>query len=575
MSNVWTLTGEAGKAMDATSRTLGIDIDATSARVAFRSCDEDTFTYTVECDSSTPSYAIPDDGQAVTLFRDGVKFFTGIVTKRGQRQDSVTITVSGPWWYLNNLSLETEKYDGTGALANRPVLTSGGDIKTTLEFIIGWAATKGVPLQLGTVSAFFNAPTITQNQMTFGQALSEFVRMVPDTMTWFDYSTTPPTLNVTRRGVATTRTIAITDCSDFEANPVVQLNITQVKIPYATRATNGRRKWQEQSAGSPTIGRIGVVVHSGPELDTFLPDEPVDSVSIQTLATNAGSSAIRAFINAADPVLSQLIAAHGNNWWGGTSFPAHSANSGTGPTSIPYHESTPTSISIPSQMVISGPTFSVNGQPISGTKYMVTSTDPIPDWLRSENGLVIRDAILSCSVYVTVDWNPDYNGGAQPDIAGVTAFAPNCEVAKEARFNVYSAATYKRRSIYVYRASVPVKLFDSSINGTVYRQPSFVYGLVPANFASNLLAAQNWTPYEGRLSMHLDESGGTRYRGCKVNVTGSRISAHSSMAALVESEELDLLNDTTTVILGAPPRVSYQTWVDKARRTPQDNIIYT
>lgn len=67
--------------------------------------------------------------------------------------------------------------------------------------------------------------------------------------------------------------------------------------------------------------------------------------------------------------------------------------------------------------------------------------------------------------------------------------------------------------------------------------------------------------------------GGTRYRGCGINLSGV-LPEMASMKALVQSESLDLDTGTTTLTLGAPPRLSYQDFVSRIRRTSQDNIQY-
>ncbi|MEK7950518.1 hypothetical protein [Luteolibacter soli] len=561
--------------MDDTVRTLA-EIDATAAKVVFRSCSADYFTYTVECDSST--VAIPSLTQSVTLFRDGVKFFSGVVTDRSQQQDRVTVVVSGPWWQLDNMVLEVNQADGTGAVAPRPSLPVGGSFKAIIETVINYAIAAGAPIALGTVSTYFDVPANTYNQSTYGQVLAELLRLVPDGMAWFDYSTTNPTLNVTRRGVATTRTIDITDCAEFEAKPRIQLKLNYLKIHYTDRAPNGRRRWQSQTAGTPAIGFNGITMVSGPEMDTFLPDEPTDSVFISSFPTSGSPATLRAFLNATDSVLTQLISRYTNNWF---NYPGavpyfQTQSPEVGGASIPYHTSTPSASSIPAQQGTIGPVFKVNGVAISGTKYVVDSSAALPDWLTSENGIAVYDAILDVDIPVIVDYSETTSYGKgfpTSSLPGVVEFAGYCWRNEPQLFNVYGSP-YPKRGIFIYKATANVKLLDNQIVGTIYRRPSFTYRAPPANFASNLLASQNWTPYDGRFTMPLDESGGTRYRGCKIRVTNSRITAHATMDALVESEELDLMNDMTTVILGAPPRVDYQTWVDKSRTTPQANIIY-
>jgi hypothetical protein len=91
--------------------------------------------------------------------------------------------------------------------------------------------------------------------------------------------------------------------------------------------------------------------------------------------------------------------------------------------------------------------------------------------------------------------------------------------------------------------------------------------------AANLLAAQNWIPYEGSIQLEQEDVGGTRYRGTKVNISNS-LPAFSTMGALVSGESLEIESGRTTINLGAPARNDYRTLVDKIRKTSQDNIVY-
>jgi hypothetical protein len=108
----------------------------------------------------------------------------------------------------------------------------------------------------------------------------------------------------------------------------------------------------------------------------------------------------------------------------------------------------------------------------------------------------------------------------------------------------------------------------------LYQPADYSFIAPPANLASNLLASQNFTPYEGQITLVEDTAGGTRYRGCKVNVSGS-LPALSTMGALVAAETIDIGTGITTIDLGTPPRLDYRSLVDRIRKTPQDNIVFS
>ena len=52
------------------------------------------------------------------------------------------------------------------------------------------------------------------------------------------------------------------------------------------------------------------------------------------------------------------------------------------------------------------------------------------------------------------------------------------------------------------------------------------------------------------------------------------LSTMSSMGALVSGETLDIREGTTEIELGQAPRLSFLEFVDRVRRTPQDNTNY-
>ena len=114
---------------------------------------------------------------------------------------------------------------------------------------------------------------------------------------------------------------------------------------------------------------------------------------------------------------------------------------------------------------------------------------------------------------------------------------------------------------------------DIPADNTLIRAADFTFAAPPANFAANLLAAQNYIPHEGTIGLSSADSGATRYRGTKVNVSGS-LSTLASMGALVESETVNVSEGTTEIELGQPPRLDFLEFSSRVRRTPQDNTNY-
>ena len=572
----WTIVGEAGKRLNDIARNIS-DLDCDSVKLSFRSLSPDTLVLSMVLDDFTVLTNVPELTQQVTLFRDGVTYFRGYVTSdaltvRGGTQ-SIQIVVSSAWWFAEKTQLMFSQADGSGASRERPSAkypTGSMSLQQIFQSVINRGAALGVPWQLGSVSPYFNIPAITLNQMSVAQALSELIRVVPDAMLWLDYGANPPLVNVTRRSLAPSRvfTLGTADVDDMSIGPVLQLKVDQVRVPYVTRTSTGRTSYQEQSAGSGPVSSSGIVVVSGPELDTYLPSEEYESAQMRTISSGATSSELTSMVNSTNAEISRLVEIHGPKWFGG--FSSGSAVSYEGVfyvgrgERIPYRSSTGDNLAY----LEAGRMTFKNSSGATVTGHAVYPGFSPPTWLVDQLGL--QPITVSYTCLVVFDWT---TGQLQPYLPGIAEFAAGSSKL-EGYYNVEGSSRGKR-SIYwkTYQ-------FQSWLSPTAYNAPTPVYraavgyGFVqpPAGFAANLLNAQNWVPYEGRISFVSDDPGLFQYRGCVVNVANS-LPAHATMNALVSAEEIDLLSGTTQVQLGAPPRIDFRTFMDKIRHTPQDNII--
>ena len=647
---VWTIAGEAGKAWNATAQTLAYrSIDG--GQLDFRSLDADTLTLAIVPEDFT-TYTMPELGQVIKLYRNGTLFFTGHVTDapfsvQGTAQ-TVSVVVSGAWWWLERINYVTTQTDGTGATASRMTgvfgdATSGTNLKTAIETAIDRCVVLGAPIANiaggSTVATYFQVPRVTLNQGTCAFVLTELIRLVPDTMVYFDYSTSTPTLQVTRRGVATTRTLTIgTDpIESMDVRPIYEMKVDQVLLPYVERDILGRTQFNSQSSGSATTGKIQVVTMSGPELDTFLPNDLFEKTTIRT-ASSIGQFGVlgdRQFDAARELGLTTIGVSLSNYNW---TYAGQIAQ-------LPAQDST--------YVVAASSLSNAEGDPISTTGLYYTLGDNLPDWAIEEYGLIpvtlagifydtwisernfynINGSYISTTTYNTPAWYPAvtlaltktgyrntrtaadtahlYTGtinatgylsatsyhwagtvragsGATTIVLATTASTTDdfyvgltvtWRVTGGARFTDtitdYVGSTRAATLSQTWSAAQrPATGQTYELQGhPLYRPADYTFIAPPANLAANLLAAQNFTPYEGTVVIVQETSGATRYRGCKVNIAGS-ISAHSSMAALVSGETLDLKSGITTITLGTPPRVDYRTFVDRIRKTPQDNIVF-
>lgn len=583
MPNIWTYQGEVGGGLDGNVRSF----EGESGRVVFQTLDADEFTWSVTLAQMVRgSELVPSEGQLVTLYRNGVRFFRGRALLPEQNGFGISCKVEGPWQWMEReplssaVTLHSNSGGGTGARASYAFPQQS--MTVSLTTLINRMIALGAPFSLGTIATSFTCLQVTLKQGTFANALTELVRLIGDMSVWFDYSGSGnPSINITRRlsglaaGSAEVVTIDARELEDgqFRVTPQDELRVAQVRVPYLDRATNGSRRYQEQKSGTAEAGHVLLLTASGTELDTFLPDEKLDSVNIQTLATNASNADTLAFVNVAEPFIKQLRMAYGTNWHGTSQSGLYASTFFMGGASLSYHSTAPNNFATPATYPTIGKTFQVNGQTIGGTKYIVTSDTALPDWFRSDNGIIVYDATLTTDLVVKFEWQ----GSSAPigNLPGLAEYAARCRKLIENMYNLYGSGN-PRVNYYVYGTSIPVKLIDISyqVLTTVYRRPDYQFIAPPSGFAAGLLGARNWTPHKGTIGWREQDAGGTRYMGKVVNLTNAEPS-FASMRAMIQSEEVDLASGATRLQLGAPARLAFPNLLDAVRTHSNDQIIFT
>jgi hypothetical protein len=205
------------------------------------------------------------------------------------------------------------------------------------------------------------------------------------------------------------------------------------------------------------------------------------------------------------------------------------------------------------------------GNILTGYK-IITSSDPL-DWV----GMNVVDATLYGQFFLFHVFDSGGSRNTNPYPAWAT----------EAGF-VRVATGFEGTSYYANNITLATKPFSFNVKATnsiagasqtFYRPADYSFIAPPTTLAADLLAAQNWIPYEGAITLEEEDVGATRYRGNKINLINS-IPAYSTMGALVSGESLEIETGRTTINLGAPARNDYRTLVDKIRKTSQDNIVY-
>ena len=109
-------------------------------------------------------------------------------------------------------------------------------------------------------------------------------------------------------------------------------------------------------------------------------------------------------------------------------------------------------------------------------------------------------------------------------------------------------------SVLLINASIPLPI-------KIYRADNFSFVSQPQGLAGQLMATQNFLPYEGELGIAEEDLGVTRYRGKVINLNGA-LTEHQSMKALVQAVDLDIMSGRSSISLGVPSRLSYQNLVN-------------
>lgn len=577
----WTIKGEVGASLDETERNLD-ELNFTQAKLVLQSLDSDFFEWSAATSDATGSGTIvPDIGQLVEIFCDGVRRFRGHCTIPRITSNTVAVTCEGPWWWLMRIPLTQEQEDGESTVGERPSYVFPTQrISTSIESLIDRAIANGAPMVKGTIAEAFSFPKITLSEMSCGQALAELLSVCPDAVAYFDYTGTGlPSINLARRGSMTPRTLVMgtDDIEDLDIYPRLELEVARVAVASVGRApTTGLPQWASQESGPVTVGKSQLIVVSGPEVNAILPKDRFDSVDLKTFSMPTGGIAVedivmgvhtassvtgsaKDFVLATDPAIATMIREFGSTFSdalylsnGGRFYTSGSTNGQILTGEVAYNLDSPHLLSV---------------EDTTGL-FVVASAQRIPEWLATDNGLTVVSATLTGWVRLT---RPP-EASSQSWWSEVVSRAGMGHVGYPA--NVTTPAGNYQRSAF-FKFSIPVQLINVSYPTltTVYRQWDFDYVSPPSDLAENLLAAQNWTPWQGSIRTVSDAVNGAQELNLKYHVANA-LPACASMGALSRRLEYDIARGRKTIQLGAPPRVDFGTLANRFRRHPKDNITY-
>jgi len=551
----WTIKGEEGKAVDDTARSLE-EMKATGAVVSFGSLGGDSLRWTVALKDIADGFGlIPEEGQRITLYRNGERYFTGWVTVSDPDITAtdrvVNIVVEGPWWWLEHQPISNDLPDQTGATAERTAYVfATGNVKNHLQGLTTRAIAMGAPIRAGSIADVYNVPRLSLRNIHYSEAYAQLMRWVPDGIAYLDYTGDDslfPALCMQRRDDATTVTIDPSNGCVPKARikPRLDLRLYEVKVMSATRVDFENKrltKWVVQSAGTPNPAFPGrqIITTSGPELDTFIPQDFTDAAVVRSTAI----SSLAALILNQEPRL------RAGGVTGGFSVGAYSDDEYTLP-------------SVDTQLRTADGRFLP-----SGYDYYLNQGEP-KDWW-TKDGWGWRNARLTCTIYSThTEELPLPSSPYSPPV-------PEWFQVLGGTMTSYNMVSPGRiRWVWSTQVSVPFIAVNHlwASDTTLIRQEDYGFIHPPTDLAANLLAAQSWVPYVGSISTVVgrDNIPAGHLVGAKLNMLGV-LPKHETMGALISAQTVALKTGEITYELGAPARLSFLDLVSQFRQQGADNI---
>ena len=532
LDSTWQIIPPGGTALPAAS--LGIS-ELVRHR---RSLSPDTVTATVD-GRHADAAALFAYGATVTVLRGSSVWFLGRVTQTpasgsGTAQ-SQSYTLSGPWWYLDNLSYRQPWKFQLGAaeqLVGRLILgqdvdgtylTTGAVITEALQYAIA----AGAPFQIGatdpatrvaaSILPGYLVPLDEVKDVTCAEVFRKMARWHPDAVAWFDYATTPPTLAFQAAGTLTAATLTV---------------------------------------GAPPLAAVGQLT---PRHDLQAPAVVIH----YEVASSVNGAASTSLVTDAAPATAT-----------GTEF-------GAVVLTIPLRGSTSTTVQQRVQTAVIQDTAGTDGLlPYLSARYAplaIAAADPNI----TANGITFTSCTRGLSDPNLQDFDPDTGEyGAQ---AGYDATLGNELVAgavTDWMVSQYNVRTQAQRIIFQWtegddageQKQAAIDIIATNAVGQVYTSPaSFHPGdVVPTGLAAAYLATVGPLQWSGTVELAEGAAGATvpaAALGSVLNLAGSANAAWAAMNALIVGEETRAATGRTTLTLGPATHLSPQDLVARLQLT--------
>jgi hypothetical protein len=206
-------------------------------------------------------------GGEVIIYRNGVQWFVGRVDQTPRtatgRYEGLGYVMVDPWWYLVELVYQiphkylTNPLDPSEGLTERlysdiilNISPAGALVSTKaqIQAVLNYAITEAAaPLQIGSIDLPDLYPPVSQiSARKCSEVIQNQRRFTPDAVSWFDHSTSPPTLHIKRRSGLTRVAVPMTECLGVQIKPRYDLQVPAVVIQYRrTNVVNGVPYYQQ------------------------------------------------------------------------------------------------------------------------------------------------------------------------------------------------------------------------------------------------------------------------------------------------------------------------------------------
>lgn len=222
-------------------------ISGLQRRRSSQAVDQVSFLVALPFDAEAP---FPADAE-IAIQRDDVGWFVGRVV--GMRREAtgsaeaIRYEIAGPWWYLDRAVYQQiwRWYDGSPYTKSHAILNqtdqghplgTRGQIAEVLQLVSDRAqsAYGSTPFQWDPATfPDINIPSDEVRDLTCAEVVRKQLRWLPDAVTWFDYSTTPPTFRCARRSALDTVDVTQADnLASVSATPRYDLQVPVVCLKF-------------------------------------------------------------------------------------------------------------------------------------------------------------------------------------------------------------------------------------------------------------------------------------------------------------------------------------------------------